>query len=166
MHGWEFRRPDGTVAGAKPGQILSGEKLVDSMEFKQQLLKKYPEAIGGEMEGAGLYAAAERAKVEWIIVKAICDWGDGNKKKIYQNLAAAAAVSLVEHVLSDKDTLSDLRRPQETSQREMSSDHQKVDGKSLDTSNIISSGERGVAIGGNVTNSNIYTGDIDNTKDS
>jgi nucleoside phosphorylase len=31
------------------------------------------------MEGIGLYAAAQNAKVDWILVKAICDWADGNK---------------------------------------------------------------------------------------
>ena len=31
------------------------------------------------MEGTGVYAAAYRNKVDWILVKAICDWADGNK---------------------------------------------------------------------------------------
>jgi tetratricopeptide (TPR) repeat protein/nucleoside phosphorylase len=111
---WRFQRPDGSPVELRAGQILSGEKLVDSSRFKKRLLERYPEAIGGEMEGAGLYAAAERAKVEWIIVKGICDWADGNKDKHYQRFAAAAAVSLVEHVLNDANAVSDLRRPRET----------------------------------------------------
>jgi nucleoside phosphorylase len=61
------------------GTILSGEKLIDNMAFRDQLLELEPEAIGGEMEGTGLYTAAHRAKVDWILVKAICDWADGNK---------------------------------------------------------------------------------------
>jgi hypothetical protein len=63
------------------GLILSGEKLVDNQDFRDQLRRLEPEAIGGEMEGVGLYAAAERsrAKVDWILVKAICDWADGQK---------------------------------------------------------------------------------------
>src|SRR5580765_6618375 len=114
VHRWRFLRPDGSPVELTAGQILSGEKLVDSLNFKKRLLERYPEAIGGEMEGAGLYAAAERAKVEWIIVKGICDWADGNKDKQYQRFAAAAAVSLVEHVLNDANAVSDLRRPRET----------------------------------------------------
>lgn len=160
VHGWAFQRPDGTVVDIKPGQVLSGEKLVDSMEFKRQLLEKYPEAIGGEMEGAGLYAAAERAKVEWIIVKGICDWGDGNKKKIYQNLAAAAAVSLVEHVLNEENTLSELRRPHEKHQGKDNNERQDDGGKTANTRKVIASGERSVAIGGDVNNANINTGDV------
>lgn len=154
VHGWEFRRPDGSLVSAKAGQILSGEKLVDSLDYRDSLLEKYPEALGGEMEGAGLFAAADRAKVEWIIVKAICDWGDGNKHKKYQALAAAAAVSLVEHVLGEEGTLSDLRRPRETAETSTS--------QPPTPRNIIAAGERSVAIGGNVNNSTIKTGDDEN----
>ena len=57
------------------------------------------------MEGAGLAAAAGRVGVPWILVKAICDWGDGQKHGKHQPLAAAAAVSLVHHVLSQKNVL-------------------------------------------------------------
>jgi nucleoside phosphorylase len=164
VHGWEFRRPDNSIVEAKRGLILSGEKLVDSPTFKQCLLEKYPEAIGGEMEGAGLYSAAEREKVEWIIVKAICDWADGNKKKMYQNLAAAAAVSLVEHVLNEENILADLRRPQERTRRETDNRQQDATKESESRKNVVSAKERGVAIGGDVNNSTILTGDIGNSK--
>ena len=63
------------------GLVLSGAKLVDNQDFRDQLLKFEAEAIGGEMEGGGLYAAAQRKKVDWILVKAVCDWGDGYKKQ-------------------------------------------------------------------------------------
>jgi len=61
------------------GCILSGEKLVDNLDFREQLRGFEPEAIGGEMEGAGLYVACQDQKVDWILVKAICDWADGHK---------------------------------------------------------------------------------------
>ena len=32
------------------------------------------------MEGAGLYVSSYDNKVDWIVVKAICDWGNGNKE--------------------------------------------------------------------------------------
>jgi nucleoside phosphorylase len=35
--------------------VLSGQKLVDDIDFWDQLRGFEPEAIGGEMEGAGLY---------------------------------------------------------------------------------------------------------------
>src|SRR5262249_25629370 len=40
------------------GLIISGDKLVDSAKFRDKLLELEPEAIGGEMEAAGVYAAA------------------------------------------------------------------------------------------------------------
>ncbi len=92
------------------GTILSGEKLVDNPEFRAELLEMRPEAIGGEMEGAGLCAAAANHKVEWILVKAICDWGDGTKDKKYQKMAAEHAVSFVEHVLRKPGVLDALTK--------------------------------------------------------
>lgn len=84
------------------GLILSGEKLVDNVDFREQLKKFEPEAIGGEMEGAGLYTACLDAKVDWILVKAICDWADGHKKrnkKENQQIAAYNAATYLLHVL-------------------------------------------------------------------
>jgi nucleoside phosphorylase len=84
------------------GLILSGAKLVDNQDFRAQLLKFEPEAIGGEMEGGGLYAAAQRKKVDWILVKAICDWGDGHKKQdesLHQKEAAENAARFTKYVI-------------------------------------------------------------------
>src|SRR5258708_1610094 len=62
------------------GLLLSGEKLIESSHFREQLLKLAPEAIGGEMEGTGLYSSASRRKVDCIVVKSICAWSlDTNK---------------------------------------------------------------------------------------
>lgn len=84
------------------GVVVSGEHLVDNLEFRQSLLEIEPEAIGGEMESPGLYAACQEAGVDWILVKAICDWADGNKaedKEPRQKLAAENAVAFLVHAL-------------------------------------------------------------------
>ncbi|MGO9566026.1 MAG: FxSxx-COOH system tetratricopeptide repeat protein [Desulfomonilaceae bacterium] len=81
------------------GLMLSGEKLLNDPVFLKELLDAVPEAIGGEMEGAGLYAAASHAGVDWTIVKAICDWGDGNKDDVHQRTAARNAATFVRHVI-------------------------------------------------------------------
>jgi nucleoside phosphorylase len=76
------------------GLILSGSKLVDDEDFRNQLHMIAPNAVGGEMEGVGLYEAALNKGVEWLLVKAISDWADGKKhvhKKEYQQLAAEHA---------------------------------------------------------------------------
>jgi hypothetical protein len=54
--------------------------MVDSVAFKEHLLEKYPEALGERWKVQD-YMRQPIGKVEWIIVKAICDWGDGNKQK-------------------------------------------------------------------------------------
>lgn len=93
------------------GLILSGDKLIDHQDFRDQLRKLAPEAIGGEMEGTGLYSAAQRRKVDWILVKAICDWADGNKgldKHTHQQLAAENATRFTLHVLKQGGFVEDI----------------------------------------------------------
>jgi nucleoside phosphorylase len=84
------------------GLLLSGEKLVDNLDYRDSLREQEPEAIGGEMEGAGVYTSCHDAKVDWIVVKAICDWADGNKgqdKIQRQPLAAKNAADFIVHAL-------------------------------------------------------------------
>lgn len=94
--------------------ILSGEKLVDNHDYREQLKRLAPEAIGGEMEGAGLYVACQDAKVDWIVIKAICDWGYNKKrnKAARQRLAAGNAAAFVAHALQR----APLKRPESPEQ--------------------------------------------------
>jgi WD40 repeat protein/nucleoside phosphorylase len=93
------------------GQILSGEKLVDNLDYRNSLKSQFgPEAIGGEMEGTGLYVAAQAERTDWIVVKAICDWADGNKaqdKEKRQTLAAGNAAKVVKAALDTGNLYSD-----------------------------------------------------------
>nr|BBH94275.1 hypothetical protein KTA_24740 [Thermogemmatispora argillosa] len=85
------------------GLLLSGEKMINDKEYRDQLQALEPEAIGGEMEGAGLCAAAQHYKVDWILVKAIADWADGFKhvnKERRQRKAASNAARFTLHVLA------------------------------------------------------------------
>lgn len=85
-------------AKVRPGLILSGEKLIDDKDYRDQLVTLQVEAVGGEMEGAGLYVASADHKVDWIVIKAICDWADGNKKinkKQRQKKAARNAADFI-----------------------------------------------------------------------
>lgn len=80
--------------GFKAGVMLTGEKLIDNVDYRKQLQAFESEAIGGEMEGAGLYVSSNDGKVDWVVLKAICDFADGNKgkdKEERQKLAAASA---------------------------------------------------------------------------
>jgi nucleoside phosphorylase len=112
-HEWKFNRSDDSSCELISGPILSGDKLIDSPEFKAELFERFPNAKGGEMEGIGFCSAANSLQKPWILIKAICDWADGNKHDKYggkhdkyQPLAAAAAASLVHYVLSQKTILN------------------------------------------------------------
>ena len=61
------------------GVMLTGEKLVDNVDYRKQLVKFESEAEGAEMERAGLYVSSYDNKVDWIVTKAICDLADGDK---------------------------------------------------------------------------------------
>ncbi|MFC7532185.1 hypothetical protein [Actinoplanes sp. GCM10030250] len=69
------------------GPLLSLNTLVNNPEERARLRVLDEEAIAGEMEAAGLYAAAVQAKRDWIIVKGISDWGVG---KVDDSQAPAA----------------------------------------------------------------------------
>jgi hypothetical protein len=151
------------------GLVLSGEKLVDNLDFREQLRVLEPEAIGGEMEGAGLYVACHDAKVDWILVKAICDWVDGHKnrnKTKRQALAAHNAARFVLHVLQQAP-LKLKRTTQQAGADDESSDPASVStmiiqhgsgGVAVGTKAVVA-GERGVAIGGDASSCTIVTGD-------
>jgi nucleoside phosphorylase len=103
---WQCPLPDDKIAASICGPILSGEKLIDNLELRNEILKNFPSAVGAEMEGAGVYAACKSRNIpEWILVKGICDYGDGNKnknKKERQNLAAQCATSLALKVFESR----------------------------------------------------------------
>ena len=84
------------------GLVLSGNKLVNHINFRNKLLGIEAEAIGGEMEGTGVYSAAYRNRVDWILVKAICDWADGHKDNTHQQLAAENAARFILHMLQQR----------------------------------------------------------------
>lgn len=108
--GWKFTTSGGDAA-CHFCPILSGETLVDNKEFRDQLSTQFPTARGGEMEGAGIYAAAEARKIEWILVKGICDFADGEKavnKHEYQVLAINSATKYCEYFLSNDNILEAL----------------------------------------------------------
>jgi len=80
------------------GVLMTGEKLVDDRDFVGDLLAMEPEAVGGEMEAAGIYSAALPDHVNWAIVKGICDWGY-DKDTSAQAIAARNAFDYVYHAL-------------------------------------------------------------------
>lgn len=88
------------------GLLLSGEKLIDNIAFREQLQTIEPEAIGGEMEASGLYTVAHDFHTDWLCIKAICDYANGKKsdnKQANQALAAENAAAFTLHMLQQTD---------------------------------------------------------------
>lgn len=73
------------------GPLLSGNVLLNSPTVRRRMIEAEPDAIGGEMEGLGVYAAAAKDKVDWIVVKAICDWGMAKDDDWHERAARNAA---------------------------------------------------------------------------
>lgn len=99
------------------GTLLSGGKLIDNLSYRDSVVTMFSEVvIGGEMEAVGIAAAAQAdaSKREWIIVKAICDFADGQKntrdKEAHQALAAWNAALVVKAVI-DPEGMAGLVTP-------------------------------------------------------
>ncbi len=84
-------RLEGQSVPVSPTLLLSGDTLVDNFDYREQLSELFPEARGGEMEATGIYSSSREDETPWMIIKAICDYADGNKredKEERQKLAA------------------------------------------------------------------------------
>jgi nucleoside phosphorylase len=107
--GWRFRVRRGRYSVIHKGAVISGESLLNDRKEVDKLRERYPDAIGGEMEGLGIASVALGfTRPEWIVVKGISDWADGKKSDDSQPKAARSAVSLVFHVLGTPTSLSGL----------------------------------------------------------
>lgn len=75
------------------GTIVSDRVLVDNRIKRDDILKRIPDAIGGEMEGYVLLDVREskRPNIGVIIIKGVADYADGAKTKEWQPIAAMAA---------------------------------------------------------------------------
>ena len=92
----------------KKGPIIAANTLVDNLAEKEKMKENRHDAVGGEMEGAGIMAAIEYVdNVKAIIIKAVGDWGDGSKdhSRGWKPFAARAAAYYVKEMLS-KETFN------------------------------------------------------------
>lgn len=90
---WENIGIDDKKKNLTLGLYISGEQLVDNKNVRDAHLAEAPEAKAGEMEGNGLVAACESARIPWVLVKAICDYADGEKGKDKERNQLIAATS-------------------------------------------------------------------------
>jgi nucleoside phosphorylase len=114
------------------GLLLTGEKLVNSKTYVEQLIVSFPKAIGGEMEGRAVYKACAATKTPWILAKSICDWGFG-KNDDFQIQAARNSLSFVFHALEStafKDKINKHNNSQIGSDHQTSNKANSADAKS------------------------------------
>ena len=81
------------------GLVITNDVLVDDEKYVGALKARFPDAIGGEMEGCGLLA---NYQTPWILVKAVCDYGY-HKDDENQKGAATNAIKYVDYVLREFD---------------------------------------------------------------
>lgn len=89
------------------GTFASGSTLINYAAFRDWLRGQTSNMIGGEMEGRGIYGGAQgravgKARVDWVIIKGICDWAVNKHvptKAADQRLAALNASHFVISVL-------------------------------------------------------------------
>jgi nucleoside phosphorylase len=89
--------PGEDVAHYKPtthvGIVCSGEKVIADESFVDELLSLSPKAISVEMEAAGIATACIGTDTSFLVVKAVSDFADKQKKDGYRMFAAQAAAA-------------------------------------------------------------------------
>lgn len=81
--------------------ILNGPHLVDDQKIQKFVKNFAHDIIGIEMDGPDLFAVNEGSTANTIIVKAVCDFGDGENIEKYQPTAALLAADLVHKCLTN-----------------------------------------------------------------
>ena len=104
IEGWHYSLPNGKLAKLHFGNLISSERLIDNKKLVKRIKNEFPDAIGGEMEGAGFSASSEVSDIQWILIKGICDWAY-KKKNDYQKIAANASISIIEHIFNNEYAL-------------------------------------------------------------
>ena len=111
---WIYFLPNSEQSIAYIGAMLSGSRLINNYEYRNQLINDFSDQkpIGGEMEAQGIYSMCRvHGVAEWIIVKGICDWGyNKNNPNKYndQVMAANAAADYCLHVFSREGVFDSL----------------------------------------------------------
>ena len=90
------------IPNVKCGVIFSGLYPIDDPAMTKTLVKNFAhEGMGIEMDGGYLFAENQQTAVNFIIIKGVCDFGDGKNVAAHQHTAALLAADLVHKYLSD-----------------------------------------------------------------
>lgn len=99
-------RPDGKPVrpSIHQGVIASGEKVIAEAAVRDEIARGHRKIRAIEMEGYGFSAAVWQSAVSHrhLVMKAICDRADRDKKQDWQPYAAAVAAQYARHFLNDR----------------------------------------------------------------
>jgi nucleoside phosphorylase len=119
-------RPDGkqTRPAILQGVIASGEKVIAEAAVRDEIASGHRKTLAIEMEGYGFSAAVWQSaeKRHHLVMKAICDRADRDKKQNWQPYAAAVAAQYAKHFLKDRPLEPRNKQPQKNE------DSDKVEG--------------------------------------
>ena len=98
------------IPNVKFGVILSGPYYANDSIMKKTLIKNFAcEATCIEMSRSHLFTTNQQTIANTVIIKAICDFGDGKNNEVYESTAALLAADLVNQCLSDPQALEMLK---------------------------------------------------------
>jgi nucleoside phosphorylase/tetratricopeptide (TPR) repeat protein len=117
------QRPDGKKNRPKlhPGVIASGEKVIADAAIRNQIVQPNRKILAIEMEGYGFSAAVWQSfdQQRHLVIRAISDAADRDKKDDWQPYAAAAAANFAKHFICDQPLVprNDSEPPQKPDSR-------------------------------------------------
>lgn len=93
------------------GNYISGDKLLDNSFYRCYLKSEFQEAAALDMEGLGVATASIFNRVyDWLVIKGISDFGDGNKgkdKTARQHYAMKNVILTLKKVFDDELSFSE-----------------------------------------------------------
>ncbi|MEM1319435.1 MAG: WG repeat-containing protein [Bacteroidota bacterium] len=95
------------------GPLLSGNTRIENKTFRDKLLNRFPQAIGGDLEAKGVYQAASEKDIPWLVVKGISHFANVVEKTEEQReldriMAVRSAIGLSKNVFSYKYAFEEL----------------------------------------------------------
>ncbi|PFX25968.1 uncharacterized protein LOC111329614 [Stylophora pistillata] len=103
------------------GVFLSGPLVLNNPELLNKLNNRFRQGTAIEMEGEGLYTAAHRHGIEWLVIKGVSDFagscGGKSSTDSWRPFASVMAASVVFHMLNDTVVFEDWPHYENTSNR-------------------------------------------------
>lgn len=84
------------------GSMVSGACVIDSEEMIEAIEKRFPRALGLEMEAHSIYSASASTiglQPNALVIKGVADFGDGTKAKPVQAMASRASYIVFQRIL-------------------------------------------------------------------